>query len=150
MKDAQIEADWIHYIPVDFKEESWDKKLIENDFDKSKTTYFHWESVSLYLEECVVRDTLRKLSDMSTSGGILALDFYSEEWIRKLKSMGIYKIQESIGELLHFGIDMTGDTETVIRTLLNEFGFNLIECTLAGHKTESGLPFYALALAIKA
>ena len=40
MKKADIDHDWITYIPVDFNNESWVKKLLASGFDKTKKTFF--------------------------------------------------------------------------------------------------------------
>lgn len=76
MDKAGIAHDWITYIPIDFRNESWVEKLIENGFDKTKKTFFLLESVSLYLDNDVVMDTLKKMADLSVKGSVIAKDFY--------------------------------------------------------------------------
>ena len=39
MKKAGIEYDWVTYIPVDFKKESWVEKLTQNGIDRTKRTF---------------------------------------------------------------------------------------------------------------
>ena len=122
MKKARIEHDWVTYVQVDFREESWVKKLIKSGFDKTKKTFFLWESVSLYLEENVVKDTLKKMSDFSTKGSVIAQDFYSKAFIEGTstamrKSVSMMK---RMGEPWLYGIDMSEDARATIESLLNE------------------------------
>jgi O-methyltransferase involved in polyketide biosynthesis len=58
LKKAGIKHDWITYIPVDYSNESWVDKLLEAGFDKTKKTLFLWQSVSVYLEADIVKETL--------------------------------------------------------------------------------------------
>jgi len=51
LKKAGIEYDWITFVPIDFNQEPWVDKLIENGFDTSQKTFFFWEGVTGYLEE---------------------------------------------------------------------------------------------------
>jgi len=86
MKKADIEHDWVTYVPIDFREESWVEKLINSGFDRTKKTFFLWESVSSYLEEDVVRDTLKKMADISAKGSVIAQDFYLADFSSSLYS----------------------------------------------------------------
>jgi hypothetical protein len=53
MKKAGIKHDWINYIPIDFREESWAQKLIENGFDKNKKTFlFMGERITVHGRRC--------------------------------------------------------------------------------------------------
>jgi len=61
MKAAGIAHNHVTYVPIDFRNEDWVEKLVEAGFDKTKTTYFHWESVNPYLEEDVALETLRRM-----------------------------------------------------------------------------------------
>ena len=68
MRKVGIAHDWVSYIPIDFRYESWVQKLLDSGFDQSKRTLFHWENVSCYLEPEVVRDTLQKMADLGAEG----------------------------------------------------------------------------------
>ncbi len=154
MKKAGIEHDWVTYIPVDFKEESWVDKLIKNGFDKTKKTFFLWESVSLYLEEDVVKDTLKKMSDLSPKGSIIAQDFYSKAFIKGENTAAIKKgirMMEKMGEPWLYGINMSEDAKGTIESLLNESGLVLKDLVLCGQKSKigKGKPFYAITEAEK-
>jgi len=154
LEKAKIEHDWINYVPIDFNTESWVEKLLEAGFEKGKKTFFLWESVSLYLEESIVRDTLTKVADICGSGSVITQDFYSTEFMdgtafpRMKRSVDLMK---EIGEPWLFGIDMSQNTTSTIEKLINETGFDLNEITLYGeNKTSSKNPFYAIAVATKA
>ncbi|MDL1986007.1 MAG: SAM-dependent methyltransferase, partial [Deltaproteobacteria bacterium] len=128
MKKAGIDDNGIIYIPVDFTEESWVEKLIKNGFDKTKKTFFLWESVSIYLEEDVVKDTLIKLSKLCAKGSIIAQDFYSKAFITGETTVLIkrsLRLLEKMGEPWLFGIDMSEDAKRSMESLLNDSGLAL-------------------------
>ena len=64
LRRAGLEHDWITYIPVDFERESWAGKLLEAGFDRTMKTLFLWQSVSLYLEPDMVKETLREMAGL--------------------------------------------------------------------------------------
>ena len=152
MKKAGLQHDWITYIPVDFREESWVEKLTQNGFDKAKKTYFHWEAVADYLEEDVVKDTLKKMSELCSQGSIIGQSFASKALVA---GEGTYamkrtkKFMEKMGEPWLYGIDMSGDTRASMESLLNEFGLVLTELILLGRKGKTGKPFFAIAVCEK-
>ncbi len=151
IQKAGLSNDWITYITVDFREESWVEKLIKHGFDQTKRTYFHWESVSLYLEEDVVRDTLAKMSALSSKGSILAQDFYSRAFIEGETYLMRKAIQsaEKMGEPWIYGIDMSGDVKVKIEAFVSEFNFQVSEVSQFGHKGKRGKPFYAITVCEK-
>lgn len=152
MDKASIAHDWVTYIPINFRNESWVEKLIEGGFDKTKKTFFLWESVSLYLDADVVMNTLKKLADLCVKGSIIAQDFYSRAYIsgetaayvkRSLSTM------EKMGEPWLYGIDMSEDAGKAIESLLQEAGLKLKSLILCGGKGKTGKPFYAITEAEK-
>ena len=148
MKKAGIEHDWVTYIPVDFKKESWVEKLTKSDFDRTKRTFFLWESVACYLEEDVVKDTLKKMADISGKGSIIALDFYSEAFLKGEVSYAMKKsanLMRKMGEPWMFGIDMSEDAGGNVESLLKESGLALKDFVLFGGKNKTKQPFYAIA-----
>ncbi len=148
MERASIESDWIKYVPINFEERSWVDALIENGFDRTKKTYFHWETVSLYLDEYIVKDTLQKIAEISPAGSLIGQDFYSPEWVNGKKSK--HQILEKVGEPFKYSISMGCDDEAAeenIKSLLNECGFELKDCQFAGQNSKLGKPFYAITVA---
>lgn len=139
LQKADIECDWITYIPVDFSNESWDSKLLEAGFNKSKRTLFIWQSVSLYLEPDTVRATLRRMVNLCADGSIIAQDFYSKtmvdcEYSRAAKNFK--GIIEKRGEPWKFGIEMSNEPKAAVESYLKECGLRMTEYTQFGEKLD--------------
>jgi len=151
LKKAGIKHDWITYIPVDYATESWVDKLIEAGFDKTKKTLFLWQSVSLYLEADIVKETLEEMTDLCANGSVIAQDFYS----KALMSGEISKMAErqmsiikKMGEPWKFAIDMSDDPKTAVESFLKECGLKMTEYIQFGEKLDID-PFYCIAEAEK-
>jgi len=146
LKKAGIKHDWITYIPVDYANESWIDKLLEAGFDKTKKTLFLWQSVSLYLEADIVKETLRKMGDLCVDGSIIAQDFYSKAY-----SLGEYSriarrnmsLIENMGEPSKFGIDMSNDPKVAAESFLKECGLKMTNYIQFGEKLDIE-PFYCI------
>ncbi|MBA7662553.1 hypothetical protein ES703_70582 [subsurface metagenome] len=149
LKKAGIENNWISYLPIDFNNESWSEKLLKSGFDSEKQTFFHWEGVTPYLEEEVIRQTLQSMTSISPKGSVLSFNFYSKSIITGVGSwserMGMKTAKKSGHEFL-FGIDTSGDEE--LKQFLKESGFSLKDVTLIGKKTEKSDPFLGVAEAV--
>ena len=151
LKKAGIKHDWITYIPVDYSNESWVDKLLEAGFDKTKKTLFLWQSVSLYLEADIVKETIRKMADLCVDGSIIAQDFYSKAF-----ALGEYSktakrymsIIEKMGEPSKFGIDMSNDPKAAVESFLKECGLKTTEYIQFGEKLDIE-PFYCIVEAKK-
>ncbi len=151
LQKTDIDYDWITYIPVDFSNESWDSKLLEAGFNKSRKTLFIWQSVSLYLEADIVKETLRKMADLCVDGSIIAQDFYSEafasgEYSKTAKRF--MSVIEKMGEPAKFGIDMSNVPKAAVESFLKECGIKMIEINLFGEKLDIE-PFYCIVEAEK-
>ena len=151
MKKAGIKHDWITYIPVDYTNESWVDKLLEAGFEKTKKTLFLWQSVSLYLEADIVRETLKDMAELCADGSVVAQDFYSKAY-----SLGVYSfiakrnmsLIESMGEPAKFGIDMSDDPQAAVGSFLKECGLKMTEYIQFGEKLDIE-PFYCIVEAEK-
>jgi len=151
LKKAGIKHDWITYIPVDYASESWVDKLLEAGFDKTKKTLFLWQSVSLYLEADIVKDTLREIADLCVDGSIIAQDFYSKafasgEYSKTAKRF--LSIIEKMGEPSKFGIDMSNDPKAAVESFLKECGLKMTNYIQFGEKLNIE-PFYCIVEAEK-
>ena len=151
LQKADIECDWITYIPVDFSNESWDSKLLEAGFYISKRTLFIWQSVSLYLGADIVKETLRKMADLCVDGSIITQDFYSRafasgEYSKMAKRY--LSIIEKMGEPSKFGIDMSNDPKAAVESFLKECGLKMTEYIQFGEKLDIE-PFYCIVEAEK-
>lgn len=151
MKKAGIKHDWITYIPIDYANESWVDKLLEAGFDKTKKTLFLWQSVSLYLEADIVKETLRKMADLCVDGSIIAQDFYSKafssgEYSKLVKRQ--MRVIESMGEPWKFGIDMSNDSKAAVESFLEECELKMTGYIQFGKKQDIE-PFYCIVEAKK-
>ena len=151
LNKAGIKHDWITYIPVDYSNESWVDKLLEAGFDKTKKTLFLWQSVSLYLEADIVKETLRKMADLCVDGSIIAQDFYSKAFmsgeISKIAKRQMSMI-EKMGEPWKFTIDMSNDPKAAVESFLKECGLKMTEYIQFGEKLDIE-PFYCIVEAEK-
>jgi len=153
LRKAGIEHEWITFVPIDFNQESWVDKLIENGFDTSKKTFFLWEGVTLYLEEESVKQTLKAVAKSSGKGSVITFDFYSKAFITGEGSfiMKYYAkpVLKMIGESPKFGIDTTTNPKESVESLLSEAGLTLGELRLMGKTTEKVKPIGGLVEAVK-
>jgi methyltransferase (TIGR00027 family) len=151
LKKAGIKHDWITYIPVDYSNESWVDKLLEAGFDKTKKTLFLWQSVSLYLEADIVKETLREMADLCVDGSVIAQDIYSKVFMlgEISKSAKRYKsIIEKMGEPWKFGLDMSNEPKAAVESFLKECGLKAIEINQFGEKLDIE-PYYCIVEAEK-
>jgi methyltransferase (TIGR00027 family) len=146
LEKAGIEHDWINYVPVDYANESWVDKLFEAGFDKTKKTLFLWESVSLFLEVDVVKETLRKMADLCVDGSIIAQDFYSKAFmlgeISKIAKRNM-SIIEKMGEPWKFALDMSNDPKAAVESFIKECGLKMTEYNQFGEKLDIE-PYYCI------
>lgn len=151
LRKAGIHHDWITYIPVDYGNESWDEKLVEAGFDKSKKALFLWQSVSLFLEDEIVKDTLRKMANLCVDGSIIALDLYSKAYISGENSKTVKRsssLMAKMGEPWIFGLDMSDDPEAAVESLLRECGLKIRNFSNFGEKLDIEA-FYCITETIK-
>jgi len=151
LRKAGIKHDWITYIPVDYSKESWDDKLLEAGFDKTKKTLFLWQSVSLFLEDDIVKETLRKMADLCVDGSIIAQDLYSKAYILGEISKTVKRsssLMGRMGEPWIFGIDMSNDPKAAVESFLRECGLKMTEINKFGEKLDVE-PFYCIVEAEK-
>jgi methyltransferase (TIGR00027 family) len=151
LKKAGLKHDWINFIPVDYANESWTDKLLEAGFDKTKKTLFLWQSVSLFLDEDIVKDSLTKMADLCVAGSVIAQDFYSQAFLSGEISKPAKKqfnVFEKMGESARFGVDMSGDAETAVKNFLAECGLKMTDYIQFG-KNIGIDPFYCIVEAEK-
>ena len=150
LKKADIKHDRITYIPVDYSNESWVDKLLEAGFDKTKKTLFLWQSVSLFLEADIVKETLREMADLCTNESIIAQDIYSKAYISGEASKAVKRGSKIIEkrEPWKFGIDMSDDPKAAVESFLKECGLKMTEYIQFGEKIDIE-PFYCIVEASK-
>jgi methyltransferase (TIGR00027 family) len=137
-------------IPVDYSNESWVDILLEAGFDKTKRTLFLWQSVSVYLEADIVKETLEKMADLCADGSIIAQDLHSKAFISGEASKGVKRVSRMIErrEPWKFGIDMSDDPRAAVESFLKECGLILTEYIQFGEKLDIE-PFYCIVEAEK-
>ena len=145
-----IKHDRITYIPVDYSRESWVDKLLGAGFDKTKKTLFLWQSVSLFLEVGLVKETLRKMADLCVDGSVIAQDFYSKAFILGEASKTVKRGSRMIErrEPWQFGLDMSNDPNAAVESFLKECGLKAIKINQFGEKRDI-VPFYCIVEAEK-
>ena len=151
LKKAGIDYEWIIFVPIDFNQESWVDKLIENGFDTVKRTFFLWEGVTVYLEEESVKQTLKAVAESSGKGSVIAFDFYSKAFITGEGSFLVKHLSKTLkitGETWKFGIDTKENPRENVETLLKEAGLALGELRLLGKTTDKVKPFGGLVEAV--
>ena len=127
-------------------------KLIDHGFDTSKKTFFLWEGVTGYLEEEIVKQTLKAVAESSGKGSVITFDFYSKAFITGEESFIMkysLKTLKITGETFKFGIDTKENPRENVETLLREVGLTLGEFSLLGKTTEKVKPFGGLVEAVK-
>ncbi len=103
LEKSKIPYNWVTFVPVNFNTESWSKKLLEFGFDSTKNTFFLWEGVTVYLEEDIVKQTLKKISSISPKGSIVALDIYSKSFLTGEGSLFLKMCARSVKNLENLG-----------------------------------------------
>ena len=150
LKKAGIQHDWITYIPVDYAHESWIDKLLEAGFDTTQKTLFLWQSVSLFLDVEIVKETLRKMADVCGDGSIIAQDLYSNAFISGEASKSVKRASRMIEkrEPWKFGIDMSNDPQAAVESFLKDCGLHMTDYIQFGEKLDIE-PFYCIVEAEK-
>lgn len=146
LKKAGIKHDWVTYIPVDYSRESWVERLLEAGFDGTKKTLFLWQSVSLFLEADVVKETLTQMAELCAEGSTIAQDFYSSEFASGATSRTVKRtsnLMGSMGEPWRFGIDMSEDPRAAVEAFLGECGLRITKFHQFGEKCDVE-PFYCI------
>jgi O-methyltransferase involved in polyketide biosynthesis len=112
---------------------------------------FLWQSVSLYLDADLVKETLQEMANLCIDGSVIAQDFYSKAY-----SSGEYsfianrnlRLIESMGEPAKFGIDMSADPKAAVESFLKACGLQITEYIQFGAKLDIE-PFYCIVEAEK-
>lgn len=137
LQKAGIPHDWITYIPVDYSNESWADKLIEAGFDKDKRTLFIWQSVSHFLDEDLVKETLGIMAGLCAKGSIIAQDLYSSRFVKGETSFAV-KSQKNMmgrmGEEWLFGLEMSDEPRESVENFLKVCGLSLDDYYQFGEK----------------
>jgi methyltransferase (TIGR00027 family) len=151
LKKAGIKHDWITFIPVDYSTESWKEKLLEAGFDKTKKTLFLWQSVSLFLEESLVKESLQDMAELCTDGSVVVQDFYAKAFISGEISTMVRKNANLIGKMgepWKFGLDMSKEPQNSVESFLKTCGLQMTDYIQFGEKMDIE-PYYCVVEAQK-
>ncbi|MFT5136156.1 MAG: methyltransferase (TIGR00027 family) [Arenicella sp.] len=67
----------LHFVHVDFEQETLADGLARSDFDPSEGTFFSWLGTTMYLSHAAVTSTLRSLVSYTASNSELVFDYYT-------------------------------------------------------------------------
>ena len=152
LERAQIPADHVTFIEIDFEQEDWYQKLEASGFDRKRKTIFLWEGVSLYLGRADVCATLTKIKELAADGSVIVADFYAQsfvsgDYVRGLKAgKSLLKLtDEELGFGLDFAAKDANDYDANLQQFVDSLSLNLKERSfLAADNTSKG-PFMVVA-----
>lgn len=116
----------LHFVPVDFTQESVKDALGRAPYDPSQLSFFSWLGVSFYLTREVVFDTLRSIVSTSAPGSTVVFDylhadaFIPEKAGKLMQQMQWMAVQ--LGEPMKAGFD-----PLALATELERLGLRLEE-----------------------
>ena len=146
----------VTYVPMDFKTQSLEKRLLESGFSSKLKTLFIWQGVSMYLTPEAVDATLRFVASHSAPGSAIIFDYLERQVLegkeRHVEVINMHRYRFMSGEELTYAID-----PNKLKSFLMERGFRFVQnmnatelmqiyCTgkNSGRKIASG---YGIALA---
>lgn len=116
--------DHVVYVPVDFENEIFGKKLLDNKYNPSKKTLFIVEGLFMYILPKSVDETLSFIVENSLKGSIILFDYFDESVVKGTCQLG-KNLQDFTGqrqEPLQFGLK-----EDKIGEFLKERGYSNIK-----------------------
>ena len=125
------DAGWVmpqnlHFIPVDFANQSLSEALHVSAYRPDQAAFFSWLGVSYYLSPAVVSATLREIAALAAPGSELVFDYLDAEAFmpdrvdKKVQFM--QWIASQVGEPMKAGFE-----PDALAALLDASGFNLRE-----------------------
>lgn len=124
-RDRVTAAGWahpsnLHFVPVDFTNESLADALGRTPYDPAQLSFFSWLGVSYYLAREVVIETLGSIASLAAPGSTLVFDYLdTDAFIPEKASKYIQQMQQmanSLGEPMKAGFDpltISADLERV-------------------------------------
>lgn len=144
VKRANLDADHVHYVEVDFADPDWIKTLVASPYDPAKASLFLWEGVTLYLGETDVRATLAALKAHSGAGSVVVLDFYGQRLLEMARKGAMAKTLEATGEAMNFGLDFSADAACALSGFVKSTGMTLGPHYFLGSSHKAG-PYMVVA-----
>ena len=119
---------YVTFVPVDFTQETLEKRLIESGYDKAAKTLFIMEGVTMYLSPEAINSTLSFVAGYSGPGSSLIFDYMYKSLLDGTEKHGeVISMRRNwlysgyFGEVLTFGVE-----EGRIEDYLRERGFQQI------------------------
>src|SRR5689334_12332908 len=101
----------LHYIPVDFTQESLADVLKNSAYDPKQLSFFSWLGVSFYLTHTVVFETLQTIASIASPGSTLVFDYMDEDAFIPEKTARRVQLMQTmakhLGEPMKAGFDPT-------------------------------------------
>ncbi len=144
LKRANISADHVRFLEVDFTNAGWPEMLLGAGFDKTAKTIFLWEGVTLYLSEAAVRSTVATLQDIAATGSVLLLDIYADYFLAFARRGAMKKVLEATDETVGFGLDFAQDHNKRLQDFVRSLDVDLGQCRFLGAAAKKG-PFAVVA-----
>jgi len=105
---------YVRYGEIDFKKNTLQEVLYNQDYQRSEKSFFIWEGVSMYLPEAAVRETLQTIASNSRPGSTLVMDFAGHAMVRALQdfpNLSQHQYTTAWGEPWIFGLPDTRERE---------------------------------------
>ncbi|MEN6348624.1 MAG: SAM-dependent methyltransferase [Syntrophomonas sp.] len=118
--------DCLHFVPVDFTEQSLASDLARSAYDPTQMTFFSWTGVTHYLPMEAIHTTLKDLVRISASGSEIVFDYWDKSAFdpdrasNRVKSL--IASTRSIGEPIITGLDSSS-----LESEMSGLGLRLIE-----------------------
>lgn len=116
----------LHFVPVDFSNESMAETLKASAYDSEKSGFFSWLGVTYYLSRKAIFDTLKSIADISPKGSTIIFDYlHSDAFIPEKAAEKVKLMQKLVGNA---GEPMkTGFEPSRLAGELEELGLRLKE-----------------------
>ena len=111
-------------VPVDLATDNLTERLTHSGFDAGMRTFYVWESVTMYLPETVVRNTLHHLTG-SAPGSHLAFTYLRKDFVDGAAMYGAEAAYQSF--VVNHGLWKYGINPERVDTLLAEYGWRETE-----------------------
>lgn len=72
------EPENLHFIPVDFEQQSIAEALLGSEFDASQPAFFSWLGTTYYLSKAAIFASLESILTLAASGSELVLDYWAQ------------------------------------------------------------------------
>ncbi len=116
----------LHFIPVDFTEETLDSALKRSTYDPERLSFFSWTGVTHYLPLEAIRSTLSTVVNLSTTGSEIVFDYWDtlafDPEKASSRSKSLINSSYILGEPIITGLD-----PAELESLLAGVGLQLLE-----------------------